>query len=183
MAAAGACVLLLLFFMRSLYDKNIERSRLFKRITVLLRSIGYTAVVIAIIIPFTLSYNWKWYYPVQKMVYGTNETADNFLPDKIPDNAENYNVFFCRAVFPGATRIEISFFTDSETIEKYRNKAIRNGASCNSKAASAGRWYSEMESQNVPYENAEYYFYPNSSEHFPMVYILEESTGYVKIYF
>lgn len=183
MAFIGFIVLLILFFSRSLYDKDIERSKLFKRTAILLRAVGYTVVAISVIIPFTMGKNWKWYYPIQKMVYGTNDSADNFLPDKIPDNAENYEVIFCRAAFPGASRVEISFFTDGDTLDMYRSKAIRNCASNDNENVAKSRWYHEMEAQGVPYENAEYYFYPDATEHFPKVYILEESTGYVKIYY
>lgn len=180
---AAIMVLPAIIFMRSLYNKEIERSNKFKRTTALIRTFSYTVVIIAVILPFTMGNDWKWYYPIQKLIYGVDEEAQHFLPDKIPDNAEKYEVIFCRAAFPGATRIEISFFTDSQTLDIYRDKAIKSGAVSSSKNASKNRWYNEMSAKGVPYEQAEFYFYPGGSEHFPKVYILEETTGYVKIYY
>lgn len=180
---AAIMVLPVIIFIRSLYNKEIERSNLFKRTTALIRTLSYIVVIIAVILPFTMDNAWKWYYPIQKLIYGVDEETTQFLPDKIPDNAEKYEVIFCRAPFPGATRIEISFFTDSQTLDTYRDKAIKSGAVSGSKNVSKNRWYNEMSAKGVPYEQAEFYFYPGERERFPKVYILEETTGYVKIYY
>lgn len=183
MMFAAIPVLLVVILMRPLYYKEKKYGKGFRITTTIIRIIGYIAVISAVMLPFTMGRSWKWYYPVQKLIYGADAETKKFLPEHIPENAENYEVIFCRSGFPGATRIEISFFTDSETLDEYRDKAIENGAKSISEAASRNRWYAEMQQQGVPYEKAEYYFYPNGSERFPKVYILEETTGYVKIYY
>lgn len=180
---AAIMALPVIIFIRPLYKKEIERSNKFKKTTALIRTITYNVVVIAVILPFTMANAWKWYYPIQKLIYGVDERAEQFLPDKIPDNAKNYKVVFCRHSFPGATRIEMSFYTDSKTLDTYRDKAIKSGAVSSSDKVDKSLWNNEMAEQGVPYEQAEFYFYPGGSERFPKVYILEESTGYVKIYY
>lgn len=180
---AAMFVLPVVVFMRSLYYKDIERSVLFKRITASIRTFSYIVVIIAVILPLTLGNDWKWYYPIQKLIYGVDEETKQFLPDKIPHNAERYEVSFCRPPFPGASRIEMSFFTDSKTLDTYRDKAIKSGAVSSSEKVDKSLWNNEMAEQGVPYEQAKFYFYPGGSEYFPKVYILEESTGYVKIYY
>lgn len=180
---ASILILPVIVFIRSLYYKDVERSNLFKRITALIRTLGYIVVIMTVFLLSSMGNDWKWYYPIQKLIYGVDEKAEQFLPDKIPDNAENYEVIFCRYVFPGATRIEISFFTDSKTLDAYRDKAIKSGAVSSSEKVGKNRWKDEMLAKGVPYEQAEFYFYPGGSEHFPKVYILEETTGYVKIYY
>lgn len=180
---AAIPILLVMILIRPLYYKERKRGTAFKNIVTAIRIIGYTVVISAVILPFTMGNSWKWYYPVQKLIYGVDAKTEQFLPDHIPENAENYEVRFCRSGFPGASRIEISFFTDTQTLAEYRNKAIENGAATSCEMVSEKRWYAEMEEQGVPYEQAEYYFYPGASDHFPKVYILEETTGYVKIYY
>lgn len=175
--------LLVIVFIRPLYYKDNKHGKAFKNAVTVIRIIGYTVVVSAVILPFTMNNSWKWYYSVQKLIYGVDAKTEQFLPDHIPENAENYKVIFCRSGFPGASRIEMSFFTDSKTLAEYRDKAIENGAATGSEKVSKNRWYAEMEEQGIPYEQAEYYFYPDENEYSPKVYILEETTGYVKIYY
>ncbi len=148
-----------------------------------LRTLLYLACAVALLLPLSLSWDWKAYYPIQKCVYGMNADAEKFLPDRIPDNAEDYEALFCRSVFPGASRIILQFYTDSETIAAYRARALGYGAVTTCDAAPPSRFAQELAEHGVSMDSAEFYYYPGASDHFPRVYILEETTGFVMIYY
>lgn len=179
----AAVLLLLVILLRQQYDLNIRRSRSCKIKTALLRILLYVAVLLTVSLPMTLRCGWKWYYPVQKAIYGTDAQTDAFLPEEIPKTAQEYSAFFFRGAFPDATRIILHFYADDATIDAYRQKAIDCGAATSSDAVNPNRWAGELEEYGVSFENAEFYFYPGCSERFPRVYILDEATGFVMIYY
>lgn len=113
-------IILILLFSGNQYNTDIERSDTYKKNTRTFRIVMYSSLIVSVLLCFSARWDIKWYYPVQKKIYGTNSDIEDFLPDKLPDKTENYEAEFIRGVFPGSSRIEISFFTDKKTIDEYR---------------------------------------------------------------
>ncbi len=102
--------------------------------TIAFRAFCYAAAVFFTLLPYTMHYDAAWYYPVQRAMvlscytYEYRQFLDDFMPHYIPSGAENYQFRYVPKMLQGSSMLEVSFFTDSETIAEYREFAEGNGA-------------------------------------------------------
>lgn len=165
-------------------DKPVSKS--FKIITTIVRSMLYAMVIFVTIIPLTISKDWKWYYPVQRMAYLSNYNKGSsmyeFLPEKIPSNAKEYEIRFVQKLMQGSAAIDICFYTDSKTIVEYRKKAVDYGAEKVDIMSENLRYKGLLEAYNAPVDNTEIYIFWNGYENTAM-YMLNEHEGYFRLYY
>lgn len=196
-------MLFLCIFCKKFYYTDVPHNKTEKSITSTIRIVLYTAVIIIMAVPFTMHKSWKWYYPVQRAFYLTGYSKpcrlEYFLPEHIPDNADGYEVHFIPKVLQGSAGVHIKFFTDKAAIEELRRRAADNNAEyldisayyldykkyennqvsddyMNKYPSGCLRFLNVILQDNASPDGAEAYTFGGGC------YILNENTGYVRIY-
>ena len=191
------------------YDKDIPRSRTFRMVTGILRTVIYTVVIVAAVFPYVLSANsWKWAYPIQRAMYLSHyqkgSILEILLPEQLPDRTEQYEIDMVPAFLQGAGRIDIAYYTDRNTVAACRQKA----RSCCEESyvftpevqeqydtaihdttgmthlPDGGIWFSYMDesgTSQADMQGAEVYLLGNGSQNIA-VWMLNPQTGYFRIY-
>lgn len=110
-------------------------SKFKKRFYTIARCILYPSAVIFTLLPYTMHYNAAWYYPVRRAMVMSCYTGDyrqeflnDFMPHHIPSDAESYQFRYVPKMLQGSSMLEISYFTNRETIAEYREYAEEYGA-------------------------------------------------------
>jgi len=173
-----------------------------------LRCILCTGALIFTILPWTMSCSWKWYYPVQRAFYlqgRYDSVLNDYLPKKLPARTDGYDVQFSPKALQGNPTINMTYYTDSETIAEYKAFAKSYGARYVSmeyvdvlqEAYSSGfyfepseeiseciYWMERLEKQwhTEPDTDMEVYIF-KQSDSICAAYILNEKTGYFRIYY
>lgn len=168
-------------FCKSIYYIEKPKIKFVKIIIVVVRSALYSIAIIGTIIPF-IKTNARWYYPVNRALFLSNYVSRSQLNDiiieEIPKNAEDYKYTFIPKVLQGSATVDVQFFTDSTTIQQYRNKAEKYGAEhykiTDEKAV---KWFNFMQENNADTNGAEVYDFGRT------VYIINEKTGYFRLYY
>lgn len=173
------------FFARKLYYADRIYPQFLKIVGVTVRSIVYTAVVVGAIIPFTMSRDWTWYYPVQRAVYLSNYSdgcfLEDFLPKTVPLDAKDYQATFVPKILQGEAVVEISFYTDSETLAEYIAYAESQDTKLYSiEGVKSEKWKNWLIEDNIDHNGA--FVYEFDGPYTP-VYIINEKTGYIRIYY
>ena len=173
------------FFARKLYCTDRIYPQFLKIVGVTVRSIVYTAVAVGAFIPFTMSKDWTWYYPVQRAVYLSNYSdgcfLEDFLPKTVPLDAEDYQVTFIPKLLQGEAVVRISFYTDSENLAEYTAYAESH---CTERhdldKPEAEAWKKWLIEDNIDYNGAVVYEFDGP---YTPIYIINEKTGYIRIYY
>lgn len=173
------------FFARKLYCTDRLYSKALKITAKVVRSIVYTAVAVGAIMPFTMNKDWTWYYPVQRAVYLSNYSdgcfLEDFLPKKVPFDAKDYQVTFIPKLLQGESVVEISFYTDSENLAEYTAYAESH---CTERhdldKPEAEAWKKWLIEDNIDYNGAVVYEFDGP---YTPIYIINEKTGYIRIYY
>lgn len=172
--------LIIIILNKKRYYKTYKRSKAAAAVAVFLRTVLYPAVIFAAVLPFTMKADIPWYYPVQREVYFSNYQSGvpKFMPDSIPDNAEDYNAEFVPGILQSDGMIMIYFRTDEATLDKYRQFAKENGG--------VRQYEDNMLSWPRNYgadiaDSCEVYMLPHVYGHHPVYYICTES-GYFVLY-
>lgn len=173
-----------------------------------LRCILCIGALIFTILPWTMNCNWKWYYPVQRAFYlqgRYDSVLNDYLPKKLPAQTDGYDVQFTPKALQGNPAINITYYTDSETIAEYKAFAESYGARYVSmeyvdvllEAYSSGVSFEPSEEQTEcldwmirliqqwdtePDADMEVYVFKQSNS-ICASYILNEKTGYFRIYY
>lgn len=139
-------------------------SKPWRIVTGIIRGALYAIALFSLSVPFIMSADVPFIYPVQKAVYLKNytdpESIFGFLPDTIPSNAENYKVRFVPKVLQGEAYIQIEFFTDRLQLEKYRAYA----QSCGAVKTEANKgWQEYLNEKTGTAEGAEAWEFPAST--------------------
>ena len=191
------------------YDKDIPRSRTFRRVTGILRAVIYTVVIAAAVFPFVLqAHAWKWAYPIQRAMYLSHyqdgSIVETLLPEKLPEQAEQYEIRMIPAMLQGAGGIDICYYTDTATVKTYQQKAQSicqmsymftpdvqeqyEAASLDLSGKTAmpdgGTWFSYMDEKGASQadtQGAEVYVLGKGSQN-RAVWMLNPKTGYFRIY-
>ncbi len=197
------------------YDKDIPRSRTFRRVTGILRAVIYTVVIAAAVFPFVLqAHAWKWAYPIQRAMYLSHyqdgSIVETLLPEKLPEQTEQYEIRMVPSMMQGAGGIDICYYTDTATVKAYRQKAqsiCEVSYVCTDKVVhtdevqeqnetasrdttgttelSGGRqWFYHMEEKGASQadmQGAEVYVLGKGSQN-TAVWMLNPETGYFRIY-
>ena len=175
-------VLTIIFICKKRYysDPSETQSHKHKLAAAAIRTVIYTAVIFAAVLPFTMNADVKWYYPVQKAVYFSNykNTEPEFMPSSIPDNADNYNVSFVPPVLQANGMVMMCFRTDNETLDGLRQYAAKNGT----RTVSDEKRLSIPRNYNIEvHDSCEVYVLPKYGGYSPIYYICPES-GYFVLY-
>lgn len=103
--------------------------------TIVFRTFCYAAAVFFTLLPYTMHYDAAWYYPVQRAAVLSCYTAGeyrqflgDFMPHDIPSDAESYQFRYIPKMLQGSSLLEISYFTNPETIAEYRETAVKYDA-------------------------------------------------------
>lgn len=173
-----------------------------------LRCILCTGALIFTILPLTMNCNWKWYYPIQRTFYlqgRYDSVLNDYLPQKLPERTDSYDVRFSPKALQGNPTINMTYYTDSETIAEYKAFAKSYGARYVSmeyvdvlqEAYSSGipfepsedvseciYWMDRLEKQwhTEPDSDMEVYVFEQSNS-ICAAYILNEKTGYFRLYY
>ncbi len=173
------------FFARKLYCTDRSYPQFMKNVEVIVRSVVYTAVVLGAILPFTMCKDWTWYYPVQRAVYLSNYSdgcfLEDFLPKTVPLDAKDYQVTFLPKLMQGEAVVRISFYTDSENLAEYTAYAEAQNKKhykIESVASEDGANY--LIEDNKDYNGAVVYEFDGP---YTPIYIINEKTGYIRIYY
>lgn len=166
-----------------LIDKTLPKP--LKVVGIAVRSIVYTAVAVGAFIPFTMSKDWTWYYPVQRAVYLSNYSdgcfLEDFLPKTVPLDAKDYQVTFLPKILQGEAVVRISFYTDSENLAEYTAYAESH---CTERhdldKPEAEAWKKRLIEDNIDYNGAVVYEFDGP---YTPIYIINEKTGYIRIYY
>lgn len=171
---------------KSFYYIDEPSKKSFKIASTVIRSILYAIAIAFGIHLFAMGNNWKWYYPVQKAVFCSNYEGGGdfyFLPDKIPKNAENYQVRFIPKVLQGAAVIDISFYTDIDTLKKYEEKALAaNAEMFQITDEKCMGWFNTLTEKGIETEGAIVYEFQSRGWYTP-IYIINENTGYFMLHY
>ena len=191
------------------YDKDIPRSRTFRRVTGILRAVIYTVVTAAAVFPFVLqAHAWKWAYPIQRAMYLSHYQAgsivETLLPVRLPEQAEQYEIRMVPAMMQGAGGIDICYYTDTATVKAYQQTAqnicqtsyvftpdvqeqyaaARLDMTGKTAMPDGGAWFSYMEEKGASQadmQGAEVYVLGKGSQN-TAVWMLNPVTGYFRIY-
>ncbi len=111
-----------------------QLSKLKRRLYTILRCILYSVALVFSFLPYTMHHDAAWYYPVQRAMvmscytYEYRQFLDDFMPHHIPSVAENYQFRYVPKILQGSSVLEISYFTNRETIAEYQEFAEEYGA-------------------------------------------------------
>ncbi len=180
-------LLFILWLAKPLYDKNRLTPKWLLYVTGILRTVMYGIAVIAILLPQTMGLDWKWYYPVQRSVYLSNYEKgcflESFLPETVPLDAEEYQVTFIPKMLQGEATVEISFYTNSEMLCDYIAHAASQNAQCHDiSSTNAQKWKNWLIENYIEDSGAVVYEFDGSGAYTP-VYIINEKTGYIRMYY
>ncbi len=180
-------LLFVLWLAKPLYDKNRPTPKWLRYVTGILRTVLYGIAVIAILIPQTMGLDWKWYYPVQRNVYLSNYEKgcflEGFLPETVPLDAEEYQVTFIPKMLQGEAAVEISFYTNSETLSDYIAHAeSQNTQLYDINSTNAQKWKNWLIEDHIEDSGAVVYEFDGPGAYTP-VYIINEKTGYIRMYY
>lgn len=180
-------LLFVLWLAKPLYDKNRPTPKWLRYVTGILRTVLYVIAGIAMLIPQTMGLDWKWYYPVQRSVYLSNYSEgcflERFLPETIPLDAEGYQATFIPKILQGEAVVEISFYTDSEMLDNYITHAKSQDTQLyDINSTKAQKWKNWLIEDQINDSGAVVYEFDASGAYTP-VYIINEKTGYIRIYY
>lgn len=185
MWGAAFWLVVVLFFAKRLYYADKTYPKPLKITAIVVRSILYTASAVGLLLPFTMNNDWTWYYPVQRAVYLSNYSdgsfLEDFLPEAVPLDAEDYQVTFVPKILQGEAVVEISFYTDSETLAEYIAYAESQYTThYNIEGVKSEKWKNWLIEDNIDYNGAVVYEFDGP---YTPVYIVNEKTGYIRIYY
>lgn len=172
-------------FFKCLYYVDKPKGKLLKIMITVVRSALYSVAIIGTIIPF-INTNAKWYYPVERTLFLSNYVSgsrlDDFIIEEIPKNAEDCKYTFIPKIMQASATVDVHFYTDSTTIQKYRAKAEKYGAEhYKITDEKATKWFNFMQKNNADTEDAEVYVFWDNYQ--PAVYMINEKTGYFNLYY
>lgn len=165
-----------LVFGKKLYEKDRQRSAVFRRVTGSIRAVLYILAIGGMLPACTMFLrDVKWAYPVQRMVYlshyGAGSTPEMILPKQLPKKTENYTATLMPKFVRGAAVIDISYVTDGETLNSHCAYAENQGAA--HIFAGDAEWSADMER----YHASEAYIFSDGG-----VWMLNPETGRFRIY-
>lgn len=200
----AALVFLIVTSRKNLYDKEKERSAVFRKITGALRAVTYTALVILCILPYSMRISKKWFYPVQRYIYtsGYNSKSliHDLLPEELPEKTDGYKADFRASMGQVSGGVDITFVTDTDGIDQLCRRAEAEGAEHlileeyvdlqeykqeEDKSAQKIKTYAKimigkLADEGMTSENVEgYVFYDDRRWCY---YLINKKTGYVRIY-
>lgn len=171
------------------------------------RTFCYAAAVFFTLLPYTMHYDAAWYYPVQRAAVLSCYTAGeyrqflgDFMPHYIPFGAESYQFRYVPKMLQGSSLLEISYFTNPETIAEYREIAEKYGAKRLSLTLPEGMTEDEFDLDGNPSDfsddenmirkwryflREDYGQNPDGMELYlfeSSLYVLSEETGYFLLY-
>lgn len=144
------------------------------------RGMLYAAGAASFAVPVIMMSDEPELFPLQQAIYRENysdrgESIFYFLPDKIPENAADYNIRMVPALLQGAPYIQIEFFTDTAQLDNYREYAV----SCGAVMETPGDGWQKYLTEKTGSSYVEAWKFP-SNGYTPYYYICPES-GYFMI--
>lgn len=124
---------ILVFASKGHYRKNVRGGRPRRIAAGIGRGIFYAAALTAVGLNYAAISAEPALYPVRKAIYCFNygdmaESIFCFLPDKIPGNAENYQITMSPRFLQGEAIVGLKFITDKAWLDSYRDRAADCGA-------------------------------------------------------
>ena len=181
---------------RRLYDKSIDRSAAFRLCTGLLRTAGYLLVIGGLLYPMLLSQlgAMQWTYPLRRSLflsqYDRNTQIADYLPERLPENASDYEALFLPKVLQGAATVSLRFYADSETLAAYQQYAAetckkhlvceRLTDEFGNRQAPTSKWFAMMQQDGDNPEGAEAYILYEGCEN-TAVWMINPKTGYFRM--
>ena len=179
-----------------LYDSGIDRSAAFRLCTGLLRTAGYLLMIGGLMYPMLLSQlgTMQWTYPLRRSLflsqYDRNTQIADYLPERLPENASDYEAVFLPKVLQGAASVSLRFYTDSETLASYQQYAAnrcKQHLVCESltdefgnRHAPASKWFAMMQQDGENPEGAEAYILYEGYEN-TAVWMINPETGFFRM--
>ena len=165
-----------LVFGKKLYEKERQKSVLFRRVTGCIRAVLYTLAIGGALLAYTMLFqDTKWLYPVQRMVYlshfSEDSTPEIILPRQLPQETADYTAYLLPKFVRGATLVSVSYVTDSGTLNAYCAYAEEQGAE--HILAGDDEWTDTMEESGA----SEAYIFPRGG-----VWMLNRESGFFRIY-
>lgn len=191
-----------------------QLSKLKKRFYTVMRCILYPGALVFTLLPWTMDFSAPWYYPLQRAALLScytyefrQEFLSDFMPDSIPSGATHYQFRYLPKVLQSSSSLELSFFTDSETIAEYREYAEEYGAKHLSLTLPEGMTEEDFDLDGDPTTRSDderlvrnwrhylredygqnpdgmelYLFLSGELGHTYGIYVLSEETGYFLLY-
>lgn len=174
---------------------RVEHTKTIDVFYILLRIAGCTVAGIYFIVLFNFGNTFGWFYPVRRYLYVAGNYSDasyfEFLPDRLPEKTGKYHMSFVPPVYaPDAVKsIDIHFFTDADGAAGMRSEAVSKGGVLwdpekNGYADDFERRNMELfceKEKDIP-QNAELYKLPEKSDSSLTLYLINEDTGYCRVF-
>jgi len=189
--------LLVIQIARKQYDKVKLQNKIFRCTTGILRIILYIVAIGGLIFPmFLSSQDGKWAYRWKRELFLSSYTEEArvnlniLIPELLPEKADEYHAKFVPKFLQGSAMVDIFYYTESEVISGYKERAESFGAErviedADSEEGKGDKWFSYMREHNASVndmDGAEVYLFWNGYEN-TAVWMLNEKTGYFRVYY
>lgn len=171
--------------------KIVKQTHITDMCFIALRTVGITVAVVYYIVLFSFGNWFNWFYPVRKYLYVNGNYSDSsqfeFLPDKLPDKADNFYMDFVPAIDSKMPSIDIHFYTDKTGTKQMGETARLKGFLPYEKSVDAyfdnfvEQFVNSGSDQSTDISGAEIFrnYHKDGSG---IVYLINYETGYCRVY-